>query len=67
MNYSSKNLIKLLKERGWRLDRIRGSHHVFYNSEDNKSVIVPVHGNRDLAKGTFFSILKDAGIEKEDL
>ena len=67
MNYSSKKLIKLLKERGWQLDRIKGSHHVFYNSMEKKSVIVPVHGNRDLAKGTFFSILKDAGIEKDEV
>jgi len=67
MNYSSKNLIKLLKERGWQLDRIKGSHHVFYHPKENKAVIVPVHGNLDLAKGTFFSILKDAGIDREDV
>ena len=40
---------------------------VFYHPNEKNPVIVPVHGNRDLAKGTFFSILKDAGIEKEEI
>jgi predicted RNA binding protein YcfA (HicA-like mRNA interferase family) len=30
-------------------------------------VVVPVHGSKNLPKGTFFSILKQAGLEKTDL
>jgi len=33
----------------------------------NKTVIVPFHAGRDLKKGTFLTILKQAGIEKENL
>ena len=63
MNYSSKRLIKLLENRGWVLDRIRGSHHVFKHKEGG-FIVVPVHGNNDISKGVFYSILKDAGIDK---
>ncbi len=28
---------------------------------------VPIHGNKDLAKGTFFSILKQAGVAKNEV
>ena len=34
------------------------------NSDTGKTVVVPVHGNKDLPKGTYFAILKQAGIEK---
>lgn len=30
-------------------------------------VVVPIHGNKDLAKGTFLSILKQAGISKDEV
>ena len=30
--------------------------------DTNKTVIVPVHGGKDMKKGTFISILKQAGI-----
>lgn len=64
MDFSPKNLAKLLEEKGWTLARIKGSHHIYYNSETNETLPVPMHGNRDLAKGTFSSILKQAGIDK---
>ena len=66
MDYSAKNLIKILRQKGWILDRVKGSHHVFQHPSVG-FVIVPVHGNKDLAKGTFFSILKDAGIDKSEI
>jgi predicted RNA binding protein YcfA (HicA-like mRNA interferase family) len=30
-------------------------------------VIVPIHGKKDLPKGTFYAILKQAGLDKIDL
>ncbi len=67
MNYSSKNLINILENNGYHYRRSSGSHQLFYNSEKNKTVIVPVHGKKDLPKGTFYAILKQAGIEKPEL
>ncbi|WP_370469354.1 type II toxin-antitoxin system HicA family toxin [Nibrella viscosa] len=43
------------------------SHHIYFNSELNRTLPVPVHGNRDMAKGTFFSLLKQAGIDRDQI
>jgi predicted RNA binding protein YcfA (HicA-like mRNA interferase family) len=67
MNFSSKNLIRLLEQKGFKFKRSNGSHQLFYNSSNNKTVIVPVHGNKDLAIGTFYAILKQAGIDKSEI
>jgi predicted RNA binding protein YcfA (HicA-like mRNA interferase family) len=58
---TAKQIMNKLKENGWALDRINGSHHVFVK-EGCRPVSVPFHGNKDighLAK----KILKEAGIE----
>jgi predicted RNA binding protein YcfA (HicA-like mRNA interferase family) len=67
MNYSAKNLIKVLEQKGYSFKRANGSHHLYYNAATGKTVIVPVHGNKDLAKGLFFSLLKQAGIDREEI
>ena len=67
MNLSASYLIKLLQQNGYHYKRASGSHHIYYNSGTNKTAIVPVHGNKDLKKGTFFAILKQAGIDKTGL
>ena len=33
----------------------------------NKTIIVPMNGSKDMPKGTFFAILKQAGIDKTDV
>ncbi|MDP1726079.1 MAG: type II toxin-antitoxin system HicA family toxin [Bacteroidota bacterium] len=43
--------------------RSKGSHQIYFNSITNKTVVVPVHGNRDMPKGTYLAILKQAGVE----
>jgi predicted RNA binding protein YcfA (HicA-like mRNA interferase family) len=67
MNYSPKNLISLLEQKGYVLRRVTGGHHIFYHKELKKIVVVPVHGNKDIPKGTFMSILKQAGITRDEL
>ena len=61
-----KKLIKILEANGFELDHASGSHFVFYCLASRKRVTVPKH-NRDLAIGTLFSILREAGLSKEDL
>lgn len=63
MNQSPKFLIKLLEQNGFIFKRSKGSHHVYHNPLNNKTAIVPVHGNKDIKKGTFLAILKQAGID----
>jgi len=59
-------IIKILENKGFILDRIRGSHRIYYNSETKRRAIVP-HHKRDLPKGTLLEILKQAGISREEL
>ncbi|ATZ61592.2 MAG: type II toxin-antitoxin system HicA family toxin [Methanosarcinales archaeon Met12] len=59
-------VIKVLERRGFVLDRIKGSHHIYYHTETKRRVVVPLH-KRDLPKGTLLEILKQAGISKEEL
>ncbi len=67
MNLSSNHLIKILIGKGFIFKRSKGSHHIYYNSATNKTVSVPLHGNKDLKKGTLLAILKQAGIPKEEI
>jgi predicted RNA binding protein YcfA (HicA-like mRNA interferase family) len=54
-----KDLVRLLKENGWRTERIHGSHHVM--KKDGKTEIVPVHGS-DIPTGLLNAILKRTGL-----
>ena len=67
MNQSPKHLVKLLEQHGFIFRRAKGSHQIFYNESANITVIVPVHGNKDIKKGTFLAILRQAGIDKTAL
>ena len=66
MNQSPQHLIKLLEKHGFIFKHSKGSHQIFYNAAENITVIVPVHGGKDVKKGTFLAILKQAGIDKKD-
>ena len=61
-----KKVIVILKHNGFQLDYVTGSHYVFYHLQEHKTATVPFH-NRDLPKGTLLSILKQAGIDKDEL
>ncbi|MBE8221950.1 MAG: type II toxin-antitoxin system HicA family toxin [Bdellovibrionales bacterium] len=63
MPLSGKELIKLLKKMGWKLDRVSGSHFVMVKAR--KTVIVPVHANRSLGKGLETKLLKQTGVKKK--
>ena len=54
-----KELIAEIERRGWELDRIRGSHHVFTHPNARRSVVVPVHG-KEIPSFFAKSILKQA-------
>jgi predicted RNA binding protein YcfA (HicA-like mRNA interferase family) len=56
-----KQLLKLLEKNGYTKVRQNGSH-ALYRCPGKKSLIVPVHGSKDLKKGTELKILKDAGL-----
>jgi predicted RNA binding protein YcfA (HicA-like mRNA interferase family) len=64
---SAKHLCKILEEHGWLLQRIHGSHHIYAQPGNPVILTVPVHGNRDLKRGTLRQLTKDAGLTEDDL
>jgi predicted RNA binding protein YcfA (HicA-like mRNA interferase family) len=62
MGVKGKDLVKYLEQNGWRLKRVRGSHHVLVHEGAGKSITVAVHGGDDLPKGTLAAILKQVGL-----
>lgn len=59
-------IIKALEKKGFILDRIKGSHHIYYNQITKRRVIIPLH-KKDIPKGTLLDILKEAGMSKDEL
>jgi len=63
---TSRKVIKILEERGFVLDRVKGSHHIYYNPDTKQRAVVPMH-RQDLPIGTLLSILKQAGVDTNEL
>jgi len=63
---SPQRIIKILEGKGFVLDRITGSHHIYYHPETRRRAVVPLH-KKELPKGTLIEILKQAAISKEEL
>ncbi len=61
-----KQIIKVFEKKGFVLDRIKGSHHIYYHPTTKSRAVVPFH-KRDLPKGTLLAILKQAEIDREEL
>ena len=64
---SGKRMCQVLKKQGWKHVRTKGSHHSFKKTGHVATIIVPVHGNKDLKPGTQRAIMNDAGLTDEDL
>jgi len=63
---TSRKILALLKKVGFEVDHITGSHHILFNKETGKRVVVPFH-TRDLPKGTLHTIFRSAGLSINDL
>ena len=58
---TGKELIKKLKDNGWKLNRVQGSHHIMIKG--SKTLSVPVHGNKDLGKGLLHKLMKQGDLK----
>ena len=63
---NGKQVIAALEREGWYVKRIRGSHHVLRHPDIRDAIPVPVHGNREIKRGTLASILRTAGIGRDE-
>lgn len=59
---SSRVLLRELEGAGWRVVRVRGSHHVMRHPGRNGTVVVP-HPRKELGIGLVRSIRRAAGLE----
>lgn len=55
-----KDLLKLLRQNGWEVVRIKGSHHVL--QKDGKTTVIPIHG-KDVPAGLLNAILRETGLK----
>lgn len=59
-----KEMERIIKQDGWVLDHIRGSHHQYRHPYKAGLVTIPFHDKpKDLSKKTISSILKQAGLK----
>ena len=58
---TGKELIKLLQQQGWILDRIQGSHHILVR--EDRTLSIPVRGSSDLKKGSLNALMKQGGLK----
>lgn len=65
-NLTPKKLIRVIEQIGFQLDHKTGSHFIFYDNKNQRRAVIPFH-IKDLPKGTMISILKQAGISREEL
>lgn len=61
MTMNGKEMVRLLLDRGWTVDRINGSHYIMVKG--TQTIVVPVHGSQDLKPGLLNAILKQAGLK----
>jgi predicted RNA binding protein YcfA (HicA-like mRNA interferase family) len=61
-----REVIRFLEQKGFILDHASGSHFIFYHPVSRRRAVVPRH-NRDMAKGTLLSLLREAGFARDDI
>ena len=61
--YSSEHIITILVKNGFVFKSSKGSHHKYMKG--NRIVIIP-HPRKEIPMGTFLSIVRQAGLKKED-
>lgn len=59
---TGKDAVKKLKDNGWVLDRIKGSHHIM-KKEGFRPVPVPVHAGRDIPKNLISALERQTGVK----
>lgn len=57
---SGKEVLSTLRQNGFEVVHVRGSHHYLRKPASGKLVVVPVHGSSTIPTGTLKSILRQA-------
>jgi len=59
---TSTEIIRALKNDGWKLERVKGSHHHFVHAT-KPGVVTVVHPSKDFPLGTLKSIERQSGLK----
>ncbi len=62
---SGAQLIRALEQQGWEVIPQRGSHVRLKHPDRSVFLVVPLH--RELKRGTLSGILRDAGLDRDEL
>jgi predicted RNA binding protein YcfA (HicA-like mRNA interferase family) len=64
---SGKRFARLAEQKGWRLARINGSHHIYVMDGRNERLVIPIHGNESLKVGLQRSLMKIVPLTDDEL
>jgi predicted RNA binding protein YcfA (HicA-like mRNA interferase family) len=64
-SHTGRQVIKALKQAGFVVTRVRGSHH-FLKHTDGRATVVPVHGRETIGPGLLNKILHDVELTREE-
>ena len=63
---SGSDVIKMLEKGGFLVVRQRGSHVSLHKKANDKTLLVVVPMKKEIKKGTLISIIKQAGMTREE-
>jgi predicted RNA binding protein YcfA (HicA-like mRNA interferase family) len=63
---TGKQLIAALNKAGFKVIRVRGSHH-FLRHVNGRSTVVPIHASETIGPGLLSRILRDCELNREQL
>ncbi len=61
-----KDLVAALGRAGFRVSRVKGSHH-FLRHADGRVTVVPVHAGETIGPGLLAKILRDVKLDRDQL
>jgi len=64
---SGKDFAKILERNGWKLFRVKGSHHIYGKAGSEVRISVPIHKNQTLKTGLLRHFMKMADLTERDL
>ena len=60
-------LAKAISRKGWKLARVKGSHHVYIMDGRQERIVIPFHGTKPLKIGLLKSLMNIAGLSELDI
>ncbi len=63
---SGREAVRAFERAGFSLDRVKGSHHILKKPGHPNALAVPVHGNKNVKKGTLRALIKAAGLTEDE-